>query len=83
MIKLSIVIPVYNKFAFTKSALQDLSKLSSDNEIIIVDNETDEDNSVDYLRSLSKYNNIKIIKCSDINLDTANKCAKTYNIEAV
>jgi GT2 family glycosyltransferase len=35
---LSIVIPVYNKFNFTKSCLGDLSKLPNDHEIIIVDN---------------------------------------------
>ena len=40
---LSIVIPVFNKFNFTKACLSDLSKLSSDHEIIIVDNgSTDE-----------------------------------------
>ena len=36
-----------------------------------------------YFRAHKYFNNIKIIKCSDINLDTANQCAKTYNIEAV
>lgn len=35
---LSICIPVFNKFNFTKSALNDLSKLPNDHEIIIVDN---------------------------------------------
>lgn len=40
---LSIVIPVYNKYAFTKSCLNDLSNLSNDYEIIVVDNlSTDE-----------------------------------------
>lgn len=40
---LSIVIPVFNKFNFTKSCLNDLSKLPSDHQIIIVDNgSTDE-----------------------------------------
>ena len=36
-----------------------------------------------YFRAHKYFNNIKIIKCSDINLDAANQCAKTYNIEAV
>ena len=36
--KLSIVIPVFNKFNFTRSALKDLSSLPLDHEIIIVDN---------------------------------------------
>lgn len=35
---LSIVIPVYNKYNFTKSCLNDLSHLPSDHEIIIIDN---------------------------------------------
>lgn len=35
---LSIVIPVYNKFNFTKSCLNDLLKLPKNHEIIIVDN---------------------------------------------
>lgn len=36
--KLSIVIPIYNNFNFTKACVDDLLKLSGDNEIIIVDN---------------------------------------------
>lgn len=40
---LSIVIPVFNKFNFTKSCLNDLSNLPNDHEIIIIDNgSTDE-----------------------------------------
>lgn len=35
---LSIVIPVFNKFNYTRSCLNDLSRLSNDHEIIIVDN---------------------------------------------
>jgi len=35
---LSIVIPVFNKWNFTKSCLRDLSQLPSDHEIIIIDN---------------------------------------------
>jgi len=41
--KLSIVIPVWNKYNFTKACVEDLSKLPEDHEIIIVDNHsTDE-----------------------------------------
>lgn len=36
--KLSIVIPVFNNWNFTKSTLNDLMKLPKDHEIIIVDN---------------------------------------------
>jgi GT2 family glycosyltransferase len=38
MKKISIAICVYNKWNFTKSCLSDLSKLSNDHEIIVVDN---------------------------------------------
>lgn len=41
--KLSIIIPVWNKYNFTKSCLKDLSQLPDDHEIIVVDNaSTDE-----------------------------------------
>ena len=36
-----------------------------------------------YFRTHQYFNNIKIVKCADINLDAAKRCAKTYNIEAV
>jgi len=36
--KLSIVIPVFNNFNFTKACLNDLKKLPEDHEVIIVDN---------------------------------------------
>ena len=36
-----------------------------------------------YFRAEEYFNNIKIIKCADINMNHAKKCAKHYNIEAV
>jgi GT2 family glycosyltransferase len=43
---LSIVIPVFNKFNFTKTCLNDLSKLSNDHQVIVIDNgSTDETQS--------------------------------------
>ena len=36
-----------------------------------------------YFRAQEYFNNIKIIKCADLNIDTANNCAKNYGIEAV
>lgn len=43
--KLSIVIPIFNKWNFTKSCLKDLGQLPEDHEIIIIDNaSTDETN---------------------------------------
>ena len=35
-----------------------------------------------YFRAQEYFNNIKIIKCADINTDAADKCAKTYNIKS-
>ena len=36
-----------------------------------------------YFRAQEFFNNIKIIKCADINSNTANNCAKKYNIQSV
>jgi GT2 family glycosyltransferase len=44
--KLSIVVPVFNKFNFTKSCLADLTKLTKDHEIIIVDNASSDETQV-------------------------------------
>ena len=35
-----------------------------------------------YFRAQEYFNNIKIIKCADINIDSAEKCAKTYHIKS-
>ena len=36
-----------------------------------------------YFRAQQFFNNIKIIKCADINSKTANECAKKHNIKAI
>ena len=36
-----------------------------------------------YFRADKYFNNIKIIKCADINHDNAVRCAKTYKIKAL
>ena len=36
-----------------------------------------------YFRAQEYFNNIRIIKCADINMESAKKCAIHYNIEAV
>ena len=36
-----------------------------------------------YFRAQEFFNNIKIVKCADINSKSANNCAKKYNIQAV
>lgn len=54
--KLSIVIPVFNKWNFTKACLTDLSKLSSNHEIIIIDNASSDETSkeiADFMVSLN------------------------------
>ena len=35
-----------------------------------------------YFRGHDYFNNFQIIKCADINLENAKKCAETYGIEA-
>lgn len=42
---ISIVIPVFNKWNFTKSCLKDLSQLPEDHEIIIIDNASTDETS--------------------------------------
>jgi GT2 family glycosyltransferase len=46
MKKLSIVIPVFNKFNFTKAALIDLSKLPKDHQIIVIDNGSSDETQI-------------------------------------
>lgn len=56
--KLSIAICVYNKYNFTKACINDLSKLTNDHEIIIVDNGSTDETS----QKLENSNEIKYIK---------------------
>jgi len=49
--KLSIIIPVFNNWNFTKAALKDLAKLPDDHEIILIDNGST-DNTKDYCRKI-------------------------------
>lgn len=72
-IKLSIIIPVYNKWNFTKSCLEDLSKLPEDHEIIVIDNA-----SSDTTTFLSSYfPKVKLIK-NETNLGFAKACNIGY-----
>ena len=36
-----------------------------------------------YFRAHKYFNNFKIIKCADINLKAAKRCAKRYNIQSL
>ena len=74
----SIIIPTKNHHKILNKCISSILLKTDYNkyEIVIVDNETDEDDSVEYLRSLSKYNNIKIIKCDgDFNFSKLNNNA--------
>lgn len=53
----SIIIPVFNAWQFTKQALKDLSYLPDNHEIVIVDNGSDDDTVM-----LSEYKDIKNFK---------------------
>ena len=77
-IKCSIIIPVYNNYNFTKSCLKDLSKLSYEYEVIVVDNGSD-DNTVN-LEKLPKADlpcRFKLIK-SGFNEGFARACGRGY-----
>lgn len=72
---LSIIIPVFNKFNFTKSCLDDLFRLPKDHEIIVVDNaSTDETNN-----KLSKMSEITYIR-NEQNLGFAKACNIGYRV---
>jgi GT2 family glycosyltransferase len=72
---LSIVIPVYNKYNFTKSCLNDLLHLPEDHEIIVVDNgSTDEtQQSLDGNKEIVYYRNSE-------NLGFAKACNIGYHL---
>src|SRR5271165_113633 len=57
MYDLSIVVPVYNKYRFTKSCVEDLLYLDINNEIIIVDNASTDETQ----KELSKITNSNFV----------------------
>lgn len=68
MNKLAIVIPVWNQWAYTKRALQDLSPLPEDHKLIIVDN-----GSTDITKELQTSDKIDIVRHKS-NLGFAKGC---------
>ncbi len=70
---LSIIIPVFNKWAFTKSCLNDLSKLPNDHEIIVVDNASTDDTN----KELASSKEIVYIRNNE-NTGFAKGCNKGY-----
>jgi len=72
---LSIVIPVYNKFAFTKSCLNDLFKLPDNIEIIVIDNNSSDDTKTE-LSKIDKLN-FKYIR-NEENIYHSKACNQGY-----
>lgn len=52
--KISIVIPVFNKWNFTKSCLKDLGQLPIDHEIIIIDNASTDETKTELSKSCNE-----------------------------
>lgn len=76
--KLSIVIPVWNNWNFTKSCLKDLAQLPNDHEVIIVDNaSTDSTNEIHKVHEFPK--NL-IVHCNEKNDGFARGCNKGYEL---
>ena len=66
--KISVVIPVFNKFAFTKSCINDLLRLPNYQvEIIVVDNASTDTTQVELQKLCEQHLNIHYIR-NDINL---------------
>lgn len=77
--KISIVIPVFNKWNFTKSCLNDLRHLPADNEIIVIDNASSDDTQsemIQIVRSLSM-NNLHYIR-NEENVFHSKACNQGY-----
>jgi GT2 family glycosyltransferase len=72
---LSIVIPVFNKYAFTKACLEDLSKLPEDHQIIVVDNGSTDETQ----QELEKNSRIIYLR-QPINLGFAKACNLGYSM---
>jgi len=80
MTLLSIIIPCFNNYNFTLAAINDLSKLPDDHEIIIFDNGSSDNTTsfssnhrIKYIRSevnlgFSKANNLSVQQCSGENI---------------
>lgn len=62
MYDLSIIIPVYNNFSFTKNAIKDLSKLPASCELVIVDNGSTDKTEEVICSFKNKMNNLRHIK---------------------
>lgn len=77
--KLSIIIPVLNNWVYTRYVLENLKNLSSDYEIIVVDNASTDDTKVHLPFYSQKFKNIKFIK-NTTNLGFGYACNQAYEI---
>lgn len=81
---LSIVIPAFNKWNFTKSCLKDLSQLSSKHEIIIIDNaSSDETNKemIELHRSLQMKDTLVYVR-NDTNTFHSKACNQGFRLSS-
>jgi GT2 family glycosyltransferase len=56
-VKLSIVIACYNRWNFTKSALNDLAKLPNDHQVIVVDNASTDETKIELDKFCEEHKN--------------------------
>jgi len=73
----SIIIPVFNQLSFTKRCIADLSHLTCDNEIIVIDNNSS-DGTEEFFKDLN-HNNVKYFKLSNnLGFGAANNIGTSY-----
>ncbi len=78
-INLSIVIPVFNKYNFTKACLEDLRKLPANHEIIIVDNGSTDETQVELEKLVNSDFNFVYIRNQE-NYGFAKACNIGYSV---
>jgi GT2 family glycosyltransferase len=78
-LNLSIVIPVYNKYNFTKACLEDLKKLPSNHEIIIVDNGSSDETQVELKKLVNSGFNFVYVR-NEENYGFAKACNIGYSM---
>lgn len=76
---LSIVIPVFNKYNFTKSCLNDLKKLPHEHEIIIVDNASSDETQIELEKLVNAGFNFVYVR-NEENYGFAKGCNIGYSI---
>jgi len=67
--KLSIILPIYNQFAYTKALINDIGRCikTTPYEVIIIDNASEDEtkdffSDIDMLRNLSKIENLTYLR---------------------